>query len=103
MQGVLDLDGFLAHMRKMLPRLDSVHTYVSDVAVDEARRMVVVRASYWMKVKGNEAVENDLVWLLWMDESGNRVKSSVELLDAEATKRIAENMAVENDGSDKEG
>jgi hypothetical protein len=93
MQGKLDLDGFLTHMQKMLPRLDSVHTYVSDVTVDEAKKTVVVRASYWMKVQGTEAVENDLIWWLWMDESGDKVKRSVELLDAEATRRIAENNA----------
>jgi hypothetical protein len=99
MQGAIDLDGFLAHMRKMLPRLESVHTCVGDVAVDEANKMVVVRASYWMKVNGHEAVENDLIWWLWMDENGEKVKRSVELLDAEATKRIAENMAAGKSGS----
>lgn len=79
-------------MQKMIPLLESWHTDVSDVVVDEAKKMVIVRASYWMKIKGEAHVENDLIWWLCMDESGEKVKRGIEFLDAEATGRIAELM-----------
>ncbi|KAF2684404.1 hypothetical protein K458DRAFT_388877 [Lentithecium fluviatile CBS 122367] len=92
LQGTHDLDSFLAHMQDMLTKLESWRTDIKNVVVDEVKRMVVVRASYWMKVKGAETVENDLVWWLWMDESGERVERSIEFVDAEAARRIEEVM-----------
>lgn len=53
--------------------------------------MVVARATYWMKVYGQtEAVENDLVWWLWMDADGKKVERSVEFIDAGAGKVVKE-------------
>jgi hypothetical protein len=90
LQGTKDLNEFIAHMQSMLPLLESWNTEVNDVVVDEAKEMVVVRASYWMKVRGQEEVENDLVWWLWMEGGGERVEKAVEFLDGEATRRIGE-------------
>lgn len=93
--GSLDLDCFIAHLNTMLPQLESWDTYITDVVVDEARKMCVVRASYYMKAKGaeeDEVVENDLVWWLWMSEDGTKVKRSMEFVDGVASARLGEMM-----------
>ena len=73
----------------MLPLLESWRTDVSDILVDESRKMAIVRTSYWMKAKAADAIENDMLWWLWMDESGETVERSMEFVDVEATKKIA--------------
>lgn len=89
----LSNDEFLANMGRMTPFLADWSAEVHDVLVDESRRSAVVRMSFHMTVKGangaaNETVENDMVWFLEMDESGQKVRRAVEYLDAAATGRI---------------
>lgn len=75
--------------------LESWDTTVTDVCVDEARRSVVVRARYGMRVKGAEVeVQNDIVWWLWMaeDEGVVKVERSVEFVDGVASGRLKEVM-----------
>ncbi|KAF1960617.1 hypothetical protein CC80DRAFT_589999 [Byssothecium circinans] len=94
LQGPFNLAAFLTHLATMTARLESWKHEVRDICVDEVKRMVVVRASYFMKVRGEEAevVENDLVWWLWMDGEGGRVSRSVEVLDAVASGRLSDLM-----------
>ncbi|KAJ4291707.1 hypothetical protein N0V90_009602 [Kalmusia sp. IMI 367209] len=90
-QGVHSLEDFMAHLNAMLPSLDTWDTYITDIVVDETRKMCIVRASYFMKPVGvTDAVENDLVWWLWMDEGGEKVEKAMEFVDGLATGRIRE-------------
>lgn len=92
-QGTLNADEFLAHVNGMLPKLDTWDTHITDIVVDETRKMCIVRASYYMKPLGaDEPVENDLVWWLWMEDGGRRVEKAVEFVDAAATVKIRELM-----------
>lgn len=87
--GVLDVEGFISHMGTMVPRLASWHTEITDIVIDEARMMAVLRGSYYMLAKGTEEpVENDLVWFLTMKEDGKTVRKSVEFIDAAAGRRL---------------
>ncbi|KAF2637530.1 hypothetical protein P280DRAFT_472237 [Massarina eburnea CBS 473.64] len=88
LQGTYTLDEFIAHLTRTTSMLESWQSEVRDICVDEAKRMVVARAGFWMKVKGEEAVENDLVWWLWMDGEGRKVERSIEFLDGVATKKL---------------
>ncbi|KAJ4360023.1 uncharacterized protein N0V89_000582 [Didymosphaeria variabile] len=91
LQGELSVDGFLTHVNKMVPKLDTWNARISDIVVDETRKMCVVRVSYFMKPYGaEEPVENDLVWWLWMEEGGKRVEKAVEFVDGAAMERIGE-------------
>lgn len=71
---------------------------VVDVLVDEVRKGVMVRVSYYMKAKGSEeAVENDILWILDMEErtdgkEGMWVKQSKEFVDDVAAGRLKELM-----------
>lgn len=91
MAGTLDAEGFIQHMGKMQPYLKSWDTNITDVVIDETRKTAVVRASYHMLVReAAEAVENDIVWFLTMEEDGKKVKRSVEFVDAAASQKIGE-------------
>jgi len=87
----MDLERYIAHLNTMLPRLESWDTRITDIAVDEMKRVCVVRGSYFIEVKGvGKAVENDIVWWLWMDGEGKLVERGMEFVDGVATGRIRE-------------
>jgi hypothetical protein len=89
---VLDVDGLIHHLNNMTANLDSWDTDVTDVMVDEVRKKVIVRASYWIQPKGLEKVENDLIWFLdLVEEDGAwKVSKSVEFIDGLATVKVLE-------------
>lgn len=77
----------------MLPKLESWETTVTEVTVDEVKKRVVLRVSFWMVPKGTkEVVENDLLWKLEMDEGGKKVQRSTEFIDGIAAGRLKEIM-----------
>jgi hypothetical protein len=91
LQAELGVDEFLAHVNKMVPKLDTWEARITDIVVDETRKMCIVRTSYFMKPFGAEKpVENDLIWWLWMEEGGEKVEKALEFLDGAATGRIGE-------------
>ncbi|KAL1592278.1 hypothetical protein SLS60_011355 [Paraconiothyrium brasiliense] len=91
LQGEFTVDSFLAHVTKMMSKLETWDMRISDIVVDETRKMCVVRVSYFMKPYGAEQpVENDLIWWLWIEEGGKRVMKAVEFVDGVATGRIGE-------------
>ncbi|KAH7382706.1 hypothetical protein DE146DRAFT_681695 [Phaeosphaeria sp. MPI-PUGE-AT-0046c] len=91
LQGTHSFSEFRKHLAMMLPSLESWETTVTEVIVDEAKRKVVLRISFWMRVKGaEEMVENDLLWVLEMDDTGEKVKKSVEFVDGIAAGKIKE-------------
>jgi hypothetical protein len=79
------------HLEAMLPNLESWETTITDVTIDEVKRKVILRISFWMLAKGTDnAVENDLLWMLEMDEGGKKVKSSKEFIDVAAAGKLKE-------------
>ena len=81
----------------MLPNLQSWETTVTDVLVDEVKRKVMLRVSFWMVPKGKgEGVENDLLWVLELAEEGGgwKVRRSTEFIDGMAAGRLKEIMGV---------
>jgi hypothetical protein len=93
LQGTFSFAQFTKHLEAMLPNLDSFEITVTDVTVDEMLRKVVLRISFWMLAKGaEERVENDLVWVVEMDEEGKKVRRSREFIDGIAAGRLKELM-----------
>lgn len=90
----LNNDEFLANMAPVLPFLSSVQTEVHDILVDERCRRATVQMTFHMTVRGagedgkDETVENDMMWVLEMDDSGRRVRRGKEYLDAVATGKM---------------
>jgi hypothetical protein len=93
LQGTHSFLLFTKHLEAMLPNLDSFENTVTDVTIDEVQRKVVLRMSFWMLAKGaEEPVENDLLWVLEMDEEGKKVRRSKEFIDGVAAGRLKELM-----------
>ena len=95
LQGAFGIDGFIAHLRGMVPALERWEVRVEGVCVDEVEESVVVRVGYVMWVKGageGEGVRNEGVWWLGMEETGEgwRVGRSREVVDGVAAGRIGE-------------
>jgi hypothetical protein len=75
----------------MILNLGSWDTTITDMTVDELKRKVVVRASYLIVAKEAQVqVENDLLWMLEMDEEGRKIRKSVEFIDGIAAARLKE-------------
>jgi ketosteroid isomerase-like protein len=91
LQGTFSFEDFKKHLETMIPALESFDATVTDIVVDEVRRKVVLRVSFGMKIKGEEAVENDLVWVLEMDGEG-RIARSTEFVDGIAAAKLKELM-----------
>jgi hypothetical protein len=97
LQGSHSFDGFAAHLQSMLPKLQSWKADVTDIVIDEVKMKVMLRISFWMVAQGNgegEAVENDLLWVLEMEEDRERVriKGSREFVDGVAAGKSREVM-----------
>lgn len=91
------LDGFVEHLNTMAPKLETWDAYITDIVVDESRSVCTIRASYFMKPYGaDKAVENDLVWWLWMETGGKKVNKATEFIDPTAMAKIMELMMAAN-------
>ncbi|KAK6527787.1 hypothetical protein TWF694_004767 [Orbilia ellipsospora] len=97
----LTMNGLVEHLEAAAPLLKRWDVEIEDVVVDEVRRKAVVRSTYKMQAKGasltteegenkkenegevevKEVVENDMVWMLQLDEAGERVEKAVEFKD----------------------
>jgi len=61
----------MSHLAKMVPQYKSVRTEITDVYIDELRKSVIVRSSFFLKAKGvSETVENVRLYLLlrWLTQ-----------------------------------
>jgi hypothetical protein len=96
LQGTHSFLLFTKHLEAMLPNLESWETTITDVIVDEVKRKVMLRASFIMVAKGmQEGVENDLLWILEMDDEEGKVRKSTEFIDGIAAAKLKEIMMSE--------
>ncbi|KAF2824354.1 hypothetical protein CC86DRAFT_371706 [Ophiobolus disseminans] len=95
LQGTHSFLLFTKHLEAMLPNLVSWETTVTNVIVDEVKRQVVLRVSFYMVPKETEeGVENDLLWVLEMARDGEKwkIRRSKEFIDVAAAGRLKEIM-----------
>ena len=88
-------EGFWSHLQAVFAHVSAVSAKLTDMVIYNKHGRVVVRVSYVMTADGQkqgeeEAVENDVVWLLGLTDDGEKVKQSVEFFDGEASVRIME-------------
>ena len=92
LQGERSGDGFVTHMSSMTPGLKTWRIEITDLCVDVEHRSVVVRADYYMTPGVGEAVVNDIVLWMSMDESGEKIVRCTEFLDPVATEELGRRM-----------
>jgi ketosteroid isomerase-like protein len=77
----------------MSPKLETWRIEVKDVCVDEGKKSAVVRADFHMQAKGDpEAVLNEIVFWVYMNETGEKVVKSTEFVDPAATGELMKRM-----------
>jgi len=85
LQGSKTGQDFIDHLSKMTPMLETWTTEVADVSVDVEKKSAVVRADFYMQAKGDpEAVRNEILFWVYMDEQGEKVVKSTEFIDPTA-------------------
>lgn len=76
---------FIQHLSGMAPMLETWRIDVADVCVDVENKSAVVRADYYMQAKSDpEAVRNEILFWVYMDEAGEKVVKSTEFIDPTA-------------------
>jgi hypothetical protein len=89
-----DIEGFCEHIRGMSANLSTWAIVVQDVFVDVRKRSVVARADFWMLPgDGGGKVQNDIVFFLKCDESGDKVVDCCEYVDPFASQQIRERIS----------
>lgn len=89
-----DIDGFCNHIKDMSANLSVWAILVQDVFVDVKQRTVVVRADFWMLPgDGGDKVQNDIVFFLRCDESGEKIVDCCEYVDPFASQQIRERIS----------
>ncbi|KAL9533154.1 hypothetical protein SMMN14_03683 [Sphaerulina musiva] len=89
-----DIDGFCNHIKYMSANLSVWAILVQDVFVDVKQRTVVVRADFWMLPgDGGDKVQNDIVFFLRCDESGEKIVDCCEYVDPFASQQIRERIS----------
>lgn len=76
----------------MAKKLETWQIEPTSTCVDVEKHTAVVRADFSMKVRSAEAVINDIVFWISMDESGEKVTQAIEFVDPVASAEIAERM-----------
>lgn len=85
----LDFDGFVRHLNRMAPALETRDNRIRDIWVDVNRRSAVVRALLALKVTGVEGlIEQDMLWVMQMNEDGSLVDHAIEYLDGMAAEKL---------------
>lgn len=85
----LDFDGFVRHLNRMAPALEMRDNRIQDIWVDVNRRSAIVSALLTLKVEGVEGIiEQDMLWVMRMNEDGSLVDHAIEYLDGLATEKL---------------
>lgn len=85
----MDNEAFKAHLKSTGPYLNvAQESIIHSIVVDEHSRQSVIHMSYFLRpVKSEEAIEQDLVWMLKFtdDQDDNKVliKEAVEFVVSE--------------------
>lgn len=82
LQGAKSGQEFIDRLSKTAPMLETWTIDVADTNVDVEQKSVVVRADFYMQAKDDaDAVHNEILFWVYMDESGERVVKSTEFID----------------------
>lgn len=93
LQGTIDGPGFNAHQGGMATKLKTWEIVITSTCVDVKKCCVVVRADFHMHAQGSdEAVLNDIVFWIDLDERGEKVRRAIEFVDPVASAELAKRM-----------
>jgi hypothetical protein len=80
-RGSFSNDQYTGRMAAVFPLVENVHIEIKEIIVDEAKKSVVVWAVHCLTPKRRTEAKNEFMWLLNMDETGEKVKKAVAFVD----------------------
>lgn len=89
----MSLDEWISHADKITSHCQTWSADVQNAWVDEAKKEVVLQVIHRLVPKGVQEVEQidqEIIWILKMDEVGEKVVEGIEYLDAVAVKDLGE-------------
>lgn len=87
----IDNETFMSHIQSFFGSLQNVAWDVKGIYVDEQRRAATVRICCAMSPKGvQEVIDNDMLFVLEMDEEGKKIDRLIEYADPAAVGRLFE-------------
>ena len=92
MQGDKSADEFSTHMSMMCALLRTWTIDIKDVCVDARRRSAILRANMLMSPTNGDSVVNDILFWIYMDETGDKVVRTTEYVDGVASEELARRM-----------
>ncbi|KAI6833023.1 hypothetical protein KC367_g6038 [Hortaea werneckii] len=92
LQGFVDGDAFCKHQAGMAKNLKTWSIEPTSICVDVSKRTAVVRADFFMVVPARDAVLNDIVFWITMDEAGEKVVEAIEFVDPVASAELGQRM-----------
>ena len=92
LQGEVTGQGFITHMAGMAPALQTWDIIITSICVDVEKKCATVRVVFHMKPKGGEEVLNDIVFWMFMNESGEKLVRCTEFIDPVASAELGRRM-----------
>ncbi|KAI7228754.1 hypothetical protein KC343_g8006 [Hortaea werneckii] len=92
LQGSVDGEAFCKHQAGMAKNLTTWSIEPTSICVDVSKRTAVVRADFFMVVPARDAVLNDIVFWITMDETGEKVVEAIEFVDPIASVELGQRM-----------
>lgn len=87
-------DEFLAYIAGHPDVVDKMTSTVHEILVDEVKRSATLCMSFFLHVRGRpQPIEQDMIWLIDTDETGERITRTVEYVDAVAAGSLADAFA----------
>lgn len=86
-------DEWQDHMTGMAVKMETWEIEITDTIVDVEKKKVVVRGDFRMKVEGYDPVCNDIVFIMRMDEDGEKLVECTEFIDPVAGQELGSRMA----------
>lgn len=89
----MSMDGWIEHVARMTPFIQSWRAEVKNAWVDESKKEVLLAVVHTMQPKGvqeADAIPHEVMWTLKMNETGDKVEEAAEYLDAMAMADIRE-------------
>ena len=94
LQGDKSRQEFVEHIASMAKQLSTWRPEITNTIVDVRKRSVVLRADFHMTAQNQTTVLNDIIFIVDIDESLDRLSRVTEFIDPKAHEHLREAMKV---------
>lgn len=97
-QPPITLNTLLVQLGAVSPLLNLWDMEIEDIIIDEWSRKAVVRSTVELQAEGEDkpVVKNDMVWVLYLTEDGEKVRKAIEFEDSMAADTFKKTLVLDN-------